>query len=593
MMKRKIIPIISFVLFSILTIQCYFPVMASANQSCLTFALNPDGKTYYVKDCDNTYKGDIVIPSTYKSKPVTTIGAYAFEYCDKFNSLTIPTSIKQVGDSAFSRAYAYAPIYYQGNADQWASIQFNNDDASPLKWPNYLYLNGKKVVNLVFSDSLKEIKPYTFTRCLTLKTIKLGKNIEKIGSSAFARNEIKSITLPDGLKEIGGGCFSECSLTQVIIPHSVTKIGGGAFSYCNNLTYVRLPQNITTIEINTFAGCKKLTSIKIPELVTKIDENAFEGCNLQSINFPKSLKNFYFGNCSRNIYFPGNEAEYNNIYILDPSYIQNSSVYYNVPIINYIENVHDGVKISWGKVTDATDYRVYRKGAGEKYWTYLCSTKDTQYTDTNVKPNNYYRYTLRATNDAGLYSNYFPDNEYIKYVEAPKLSSIVNAKSGIYINWEKVDNAVSYTIYRRGAGQTTWTKLGTTSNLWYVDNSVVNSNGNYYRYSISVNTGYSSGFDTTGLTIKRLANPQLLSAVSSTSGITVKWNTINGTTGYYVYRKTANSNWKRIAAVGGTNNTTYLDKDAKTGVTYIYTIRACYGYTLSSYDSGITCTAKH
>ncbi|MBO5066339.1 MAG: leucine-rich repeat protein [Clostridia bacterium] len=592
-MKRKVLSIITFVIFSILTIQCYFPIIASANQGCLTFALNPNGKTYYVKDCDFTYTGDIIIPSTYRNKPVTTIGMYAFEYCDSFNSLTIPTSIKYIGDSAFSRAYAYAPIYYQGNADQWASIHFNNDESSPLRWPNYLYLNGKKVVNLVFSDSLKEIKSYAFTRCITLKSVKLGKNIEKIGGAAFARNDITSINLPDGLKEIGGGCFSETSLKQIIIPHSVTSIGGGAFSYCNDLTYVRLPNGITKIEMNTFNGCKKLTSIKIPKLVTKIDENAFSGCSLQSINFPKALKHFYFGNYSKSIYFPGNKSEYSNINILEPFYLQNSPVYYNVPIINNIENIYKGVKIEWNEVTDATDYRVYRKGAGEKNWLYLATTKDTQYIDKNVKGNNYYRYTLRATNSTGLYSNYYPDSEYIKYVDAPNLSSITNAKSGIYIDWKKVDNATSYNIYRRGAGQTTWTKLGSTTNLWYVDNTVINANGNYYRYSVSANTGFNSGFDTNGLTIKRLANPQLLTAVSSTSGITVKWSQINGTTGYYVYRKTANTNWSRVAAVGGTNNTTYIDKGTTKGVTYTYTVRACYGYTLSSYDSGITCTDKH
>ena len=71
------------------------------------------------------------------------------------------------------------------------------------------------------------------------------------------------------------------------------------------------------------------------------------------------------------------------------------------------------------------------------------------------------------------------------------------------------------------------------------------------------------------------------------------WEAVMGTTGYYVYRKTANSGWIRIAAVGGTNNTTYLDKTAQKGVTYTYTVRAVYGATTSYFNSGISCYDKY
>ena len=134
-----------------------------------------------------------------------------------------------------------------------------------------------------------------------------------------------------------------------------------------------------------------------------------------------------------------------------------------------------------------------------------------------------------------------------------------------------------------------WTYLGTTKNLYWIDSGVKNANGGYYRYTVIADGGYHSAFDTTGLYLKRLANPALNSATRANGGITVKWSAIKGTTGYYVYRKTANSGWQRIAAVGGTNNTTFVDKTAKSGVTYTYTVRACSGYTLSSYNSGISC----
>ncbi len=261
----------------------------------------------------------------------------------------------------------------------------------------------------------------------------------------------------------------------------------------------------------------------------------------------------------------------------------------NSPVLKSISNEPKGVQITWGEVEGADAYRVYRRGAGSTYWTYLGTVTSTVYLDTSAVNNAYWRYTVRATNEAG-YSAFDTTGKYIKFVSTPTLKSISNAATGIYINWTKIEGATGYRVYRRGAGSTYWTYLGTTKNLWFVDNAVAGADGEYYRYTVRAVNGSFSGFDTNGLYIKRLSNPALKSAVSTRAGITVKWGAIKGTTGYYVYRKTANSGWVRIAAVGGTNNTTFVDKSAQKGVTYTYTVRACYGYTLSSYNTrGISC----
>ncbi len=254
-----------------------------------------------------------------------------------------------------------------------------------------------------------------------------------------------------------------------------------------------------------------------------------------------------------------------------------------------------GVQVKWNAVAGATKYVVYRRQGGYKTWVNVGTTTGTTLLDKNVKSGIYYVYSVRAYNSDGQYSDFVTANTQTrKYMATPKLTTIYNHQNGLAIKWNAVAGVTNgYRVYRRGAGSTYWTYLGTTKNLYFIDSQVKNRNGEYFRYTVIADGGYHSKFDTTGLYLRRLANPTLNSAVSSKSGITVKWGAVKGTTGYYVYRKTANSTWVRVAAVGGTNNTTFLDKTAKKGTTYTYTVRAVYGNTLSSYYSGISCKDKY
>ena len=81
--------------------------------------------------------------------------------------------------------------------------------------------------------------------------------------------------------------------------------------------------------------------------------------------------------------------------------------------------------------------------------------------------------------------------------------------------------------------------------------------------------------------------------MSAKAGITVKWGKVAGSSGYYVYRKTANSTWTRVGVVSGVNNLSYLDKTAKKGTTYTYTVRAVCGNVTSYFNSGISCKDKY
>ncbi len=262
------------------------------------------------------------------------------------------------------------------------------------------------------------------------------------------------------------------------------------------------------------------------------------------------------------------------------------------PKLTKVANTVSGVKVTWGAVEGADSYRVYRRAGGVYTWSYIGTTTDTSFTDSKATNNKYWIYTVIAVNEAG-YSGFDKVGKTVKCVTAPKITSVSNTASGLYMKWNAVPGAKEYRVYRKGLNYKTWMYLGTTKNTWFTDSPIKNANGYYYKYTVIAVNDYYSGFYEDCAFTKRLSNPVLKSAVSSKTGITVKWNSVYGSTGYYVYRKTANSGWTLVGSTKGTNNATYVDKTAKKGVTYTYTVRAYYGKTLSSYNSGISCKDKY
>ena len=67
----------------------------------LAYALNSDLDGYIVTGIGSCTDADIVIPSTYEGKSVTSIGDSAFEDCSSLTSVTIPDSVTSIGSYAF------------------------------------------------------------------------------------------------------------------------------------------------------------------------------------------------------------------------------------------------------------------------------------------------------------------------------------------------------------------------------------------------------------------------------------------------------------------------------------------------------------
>ena len=263
--------------------------------------------------------------------------------------------------------------------------------------------------------------------------------------------------------------------------------------------------------------------------------------------------------------------------------------YLSQPQLKTIKNAVTGIYFNWTSVEGAVGYRVYRRAAGEKYFTYLGTTTNLWYCDNAVQYSNgtYYKYTVKAIAADGSMSSY-EDGLLLRRLVMPYIQSLTNTADGITVKWAEIPGATSYRIYRRGAGQTTWTYITAVSDaLSYTDTAVKDATGSYYRYTIkAVVNGVFTDYNPDGPYTMRVATPVLSGASVVEDGISVKWNAIKGAQGYNVYRKTADTEWELIDTVSGVS---YIDKDAPAGVECTYTVQAYKGGYKGSYDAvGVT-----
>ena len=267
------------------------------------------------------------------------------------------------------------------------------------------------------------------------------------------------------------------------------------------------------------------------------------------------------------------------------------------PKLTKVVNTASGAQVTWGAVEGADDYIVYRKtyNAKTKAWSGWSKIADgvtnTSYVDKTAKSGIYYIYTVKGNNEAG----YGGHSSGIKtYFLARPTVTTVNANAGVTVKWTKAAGATGYIVYRKTTGG--WTKVATVKGagtVSYTDKTA--KAGTTYKYTVKAYYGsYVSAYNTSGVAVRRLTTPTLKSVTSAKAGVTFNWNKVTGATGYIVYRKTGNGGWVKLATVSGNSKITYLDKTAKKGKTYTYTVRAYYGTSTSYYNTkGLTIKDKY
>ncbi|MBR2876013.1 MAG: leucine-rich repeat protein [Clostridia bacterium] len=531
------------------------PITANAaSVNDLTFALKKDGKSYYVKDCSGSAWGEIVIPSTYKGLPVTAIGTSAFLECNALTGVTIPNSITSIGEYAFVKCVSLVSLTIPGSVKSMAKGAFQFCES---------------LEKVTISSGVSSISEYNFAGCISLKTI----------------------TIPSSVKSIGEYAFADCkALKTVKLPLAVTDIGANAFSGCSALKSIVIPNSVKSIGLEAFDDCKALTSITIPGSVTSIGDKAF-GYYYEHPEDRFNGQTQIQKNKNLGIYgVKGSKAEK---YAKDNGFKFTELKSIATPTVKVANSVK-GVNVTWNPTAHAEKYVVYQKAYNAKTkkwssWKALKTTTAESYVDTTVKLGESYNYTVKAI--FGNIKSGIKSSSTIKYNATPAVK-VTNASNGIKVTWSKVANATGYTVFSSTYNSKTkkwsgWKNRGTAGKdkTAWVDKTA--KAGATCRYTVRAKYGSTLSSYKSSASLVRLVNPTVKAAITS-DGIKVTWNKIAGAKNYKVYRaEYVNgklSSWKGLKT---TDNKTFafVDKTAKTGVTYKYTVRAVNGSNTSAYTA--------
>ena len=273
---------------------------------------------YMVTICDQKdINGEIVIPESYKGKPITQIGVNAFRNCDKITRVILPDSVEIIDEYAFCGCSKLTELRLPGNLKLIKFRAFNDTGLTKIVMPGFkvrgfaeyfprnieIIVNDDNPVYKLEGNCLIDIGGNILVRGNKISII--PNSIESIGALAFSGcGGLTQIKIPDNVKTIEKNAFSDCvDLHTAELPENINEIPERAFSGCAGLINVKTGGNIARIGEHAFDGCASLKKIFLPESLEEIGSSAFYKCaNLTSINLPNNLKSIgdgAFSQCSR------------------------------------------------------------------------------------------------------------------------------------------------------------------------------------------------------------------------------------------------------------------------------------------------------
>ena len=174
----------------------------------LSFSTRESNPLYYAghlfanEDSEIT---ELVIP-----EGISQIGQYAFCNGKGFVSVTLPSSLTEIGDCAFLDCNNMQKVIIHDVA-AWCNI-YKPSNGNPLFYAKHLYLDDNLIVHLIIPEGVTTINSGSFYNCIDIVSVDFPNSLNAILGNAFEGCiNLISVDLPDNISEIGYPYFNENS----------------------------------------------------------------------------------------------------------------------------------------------------------------------------------------------------------------------------------------------------------------------------------------------------------------------------------------------------------------------------------------------
>ncbi|MES2527358.1 MAG: fibronectin type III domain-containing protein [Bdellovibrionota bacterium] len=231
------------------------------------------------------------------------------------------------------------------------------------------------------------------------------------------------------------------------------------------------------------------------------------------------------------------------------------------------------VGLTWGAVTGASTYKIYR-GTASGALSLLTTSGTASYTDATAANGTTYFYAIVSNNGA--------DSAQSAEVSVQPISSFsltaatAASSSSIDLTWGTATGSAAYDVRY---GTSTGVYLTTVSNVTSPYTLTGLTAGTRYYISIRARNavGLGTNYDSNELNAQTAVGaPATLAAVATPGNVALTWPTVSGATNYNVYRSlTTTGPYTQIASAVAV--LTYNDATVTNGTSYFYVVRSYNG----------------
>lgn len=578
---------------------------------------------------------------------MTTFGESAFENCAGLTGALVFADNAVVGNNAFKGCAGFAGdldlskvTIGEGTFENCTGLTGKltlNTTAAEV--PSRAFAGAGFTGELVIPDTVKTIKASAFAGCAGLTGELALVNVADIEASAFAgcTGLTGELVLPENCKSVGNSAFAGCTgLTAVKLPAGLSALESYAFLN-TGINKVENKSSLTLDLKQNFGSShwyhveeqkpvdpeacyltkgtvrKTISDIKVTaekdtlelgeEMQVSVTTEAegvdadmaaytLSSSNDQVLTVDETGKVTAVGSGKAEIIATANfstvkssvEVTVAGEVVLDKPVVMAEASKENVSEVN----------LTWNAVDGADAYIVYaQNGEGWVELGRVAATAEQAeyvYTVKDLQPGTKYTYSVEAYSKVGDTEYFSGKSDAVSAVTNLAQPALVSAKpvsaTQIRVDWNPVENAQGYRIYRKEAGSSEWVmvrRIAGENKHFCIDSTA--EAGKEYTYTVTATCSvdgefYQSTYDETGVSAQTvaMAEPTIVSvgaASNVTTALRVTWNPVENADGYIIYRKGANdTEWTRIKKVMGQATDHYSNIKLEPGTKYTYCVQS-------------------